>query len=151
MGDAGGEEGSLPLDGGSLEAFELLDGGEDSFFSGELRLGCEVVPVEEPAHEDGGGDGFDLLAQRAEGEAVDALQDATLAPLDFVGGGGWWVFEGAAEGEALQLHGEEGLEDAGGRDVGEGGEMGGGGGAEELEVALGEGEGGGVWAHLRRR
>ena len=45
----------------------------------------DVVPVEEPAHEDGGGDGLDLFAERGEGEAVDALQDAALAPLDFVG------------------------------------------------------------------
>jgi hypothetical protein len=54
------------------------------------------------------------------------------------------VVEDAAEGEALHLHGEEGLEDVGGVEMREGGEVGGGGGAEELEVALGEGEVGGV-------
>ena len=38
VGDAGGEEGSLPLDGGGLEALELLDGGEDGLFAGELGV-----------------------------------------------------------------------------------------------------------------
>ena len=109
VGDAGGEEGALPLDGGGFEAFELLDGGEDGFFAGELGVGGEVVPVEQPAHEDGGGDGLDLLAEGAEGEAVDALEDAALAPLFGVGVGGGWVLEDAAQGEALHLHGEEGL------------------------------------------
>jgi hypothetical protein len=111
VGDAGGEEGALPLDGGGFEAFELLDRREDRFFAGELRFGSEVVPVEEPAHEDGGGDGLDLLAERAEGEAVNALQDAALAPFFGVGVGGWRVLEDAAHGEALHLHGEEGLVD----------------------------------------
>ena len=48
------------------------------------------------------------------------------------------MFEDAAQGEALHLHGEEGLVDVAAGEVGEGGEVGGGGGAEELEVALGE-------------
>ena len=76
-----------------------------------------------------GGDGFDLLAERAEGEAVDALEDAALTPLFGVGVGGGGVFEDAAHGEALELHGEEGLEDVGWLDVGEGGQGFGGGGA----------------------
>ena len=109
------------------------------------------MPVEQPAHEDGGGDGLDLLAEGAEGEAVDALQDAALAPFFCVGVGGGWMLEDAAEGEALHLHGEEGLVDVGGLEVGEGGQVGGGGGAEELEVALGEGEVGFLRSHLRRR
>ena len=84
VGDAGGEEGALPLDGGGFEAFELVEGFEDAFFAGELRLRGEVLPVEQPAHVDGGGDGFDLLAEGAEGEAMDALEDAAFAPLDVV-------------------------------------------------------------------
>ena len=86
VGDAGGEEGALPLDGGGFEAFELVEGFEDAFFAGELGLRGEVLPAEEPAHVDGGGDGLDLLAEGGEGEAVDALQDAAFAPLDFVVG-----------------------------------------------------------------
>jgi hypothetical protein len=60
-----------------------------------------VLPAEEPVHVDGGGDGFDLLATGAEGEAMDALQDAALAPFDLVGFFGWGVFEGSADEEAL--------------------------------------------------
>ena len=118
VGDAGGEEGALPLDGWGFEAFELVEGVEDSFFAGELGLRGEVLPVEEPAHVDGGGDGFDLLAEGGDGEAVDALQDAAFAPFDFVvwiSVGRWLscrgIFEGSAHEEALHLHGEEGLED----------------------------------------
>ena len=134
VGDAGGEQGALPLDGGGFEAFELVEGFEDAFFAGELGLRGEVLPVEEPAHVDGGGDGFDLFAESGEGEAVDALEDAAFAPFDFVVGFGWWcwVFEGAAHEEALHLHGEEGLEDGGWVEVEGGGEGVGGGGAENL-------------------
>ena len=109
VGYAGGEEGALPLDGRGLEAFELVEGFEDAFFAAELGLRGEVLPGAEPAEVDGGGDGFDLLAEGAEGEAVDALEDAAFAPFDVVvlicGG----VFEGSAHEGALYLHGEEGL------------------------------------------
>ena len=134
VGDAGGEKGALPLDGGGFEAFELAEGFEDAFFAGELGLGGEVLPVEEPAHVDGGGDGFDLLAEGGDGAAVDALEDAAFAPLDFVVGfvSVCWVFEGAAHEEALHLHGEEGLEDGGWVEVQRLGEGVGGGGAEDL-------------------
>ena len=87
VGDAGGEKGALPLDGRGLEAFELTQGFEDAFFAGECgwRLRGEVLPAEQPVHVDGGGDGFDLLAAGAEGEAMDALEDAALAPFNVVG------------------------------------------------------------------
>ena len=86
VGDAGGEEGALPLDGGGLEAFELAEGFEDALFAGELGLRGEVLPLEEPAHVDGWGDGFDLLAEGGYGAAMDALEDAAFAPFDFVVG-----------------------------------------------------------------
>ena len=67
VGDAGGEEGALPLDGGGFEAFELREGFEDALFAGELGLRGEVLPAEEPAHVDGGRDGFDLFAESRRG------------------------------------------------------------------------------------
>ena len=85
VGDTHWEDCALPLDGGSFEAFELLNRCEDAFFAFELRCSREMVPIEEPAHEDVGSDRFNLLAQRAERETMDALQDATLAPFDGVG------------------------------------------------------------------
>ena len=84
VGDARGKEGSLPFNGGGLEAFELAEGVEDTFFAGELGLRGEVLPLEEPAHVDGWGDGLNLLAEGSYGAAVDALQDAAFAPFDFV-------------------------------------------------------------------
>ena len=84
VGDACGEEGSLPFDGWSFEAFELAEGVEDSFFAGELGLRGEVLPLEEPSHVSRRGDGLNLLAEGYYGAAVDALQDAAFAPLDLV-------------------------------------------------------------------
>ena len=82
VGDACGEQSTLPLDGRRLEAFELVEDLKHAVFAGELRLGREVLPAEQPAHVDGGSDRLDLLAQGGEGEAMDALQDAALAPFD---------------------------------------------------------------------
>ena len=123
VGDAGGKEGALPLDGRGFEAFELVEGFEDALLAGELGLRGEVLPVEEPAHVDGGGNGLDLFAEGGDGAAVDALQDAAFAPLDGVVVGGGWVLKCATHGEALHLHGEHGLVDGARLQVREGGEM----------------------------
>src|ERR1017187_7896093 len=61
-------------------------------------------------------DGFHLLASGCEGEAVDALEDAALAPFDFVVFTGRRMFECAAHQQSLHLHGEKGLENGGGRE-----------------------------------
>ena len=63
---------------------------------------------------------------------MDALQDATFAPLDVVVVGGCRMFEGSANEEALHLHGEEGLEDCGGLEVESVSERAGGGWSENL-------------------
>jgi len=113
VGDASRKEGALPLDGGGFEAFELVEGFEDTFFACELSLRGEVLPVEEPAHVDGWGHRFDLFAKGGYGAAMDALQDAAFAPFDLVVFCGGGVLEGAAHEEALHLHGDEGLGDDG--------------------------------------
>ncbi len=110
VGDAGREKRAFPLDSWGFEAFELAEGFEDAFFAGELGLWGEVLPLEEPAHVNGGGDGFDLLAEGRYGTSVDALEDAAFAPLDFVVFCRGWIFKGAAHEKALHLHGEKGLE-----------------------------------------
>src|SRR5271170_1927236 len=79
VGDAGGEEGALPFDGRSLEAFELAESFEDSLFAGELGLRGEVLPLQEPAHVDGWSDRLDLFAEGGDGAAMDAPKDAALA------------------------------------------------------------------------
>ena len=116
VGDAGGQQGALPLDGRGFEAFELVQGGEHALFAGELRLRREMLPAEQPAHVDRGRDGLDLLARGGEGEAVDALQDAALAPFDLVVVLLRWrgCSKAPRISEALHLHREESLEDCGG-------------------------------------
>ena len=114
--DAGGQQGALPLDGRGFEAFELIQGFQDALFAGELRLRREMLPAEQPAQVDGGRDGFHLLASSCEGEAVDALEDAALAPFDFVVFAGCRTFKCAAQQQSLHLHREKGLENGGGRE-----------------------------------
>jgi hypothetical protein len=122
VGDAGGQEAAFPLAGGGFEAFELVKRLEDTFFSAELGLRSEMLPVEKPSQVNRRSDGFDLLAEGTEGEAVDALEDSALAPLDLVVFSGRGVFEGSAHEKALHLYGEEGLEDSGGIESQAGGE-----------------------------
>lgn len=80
------EDCAFPLDGRSFEALELMQRFEDSFFTGELRLRCEMLPAEKPTHVGGWRDGFDLFAQRAKSAAMDTLQNTAFAPLDIVVG-----------------------------------------------------------------
>ena len=52
----------------------------------ELCTGGHVLPTEEPAQELRGGDRLDFATQPAEGEAMDAGEEAAFAPFG-VGGG----------------------------------------------------------------
>jgi len=122
--DACGEQGALPLDCGRFKAFKLRESLEQTFFSGKLGLRRQVLPAKEPAHVGGRRNGLNLLAQRAEGKAVDALEDAAFAPLDFMRVRvlrsvccGCGVLKCAAQEEALHLHGEEGFIEGCGRDT----------------------------------
>ena len=60
-------------------------------------------------HEDGCGDGLDGFAQVRKREAMNPLQDAALAPLDFKGCvvRGLGAFKDSAHGKALHFHREE--------------------------------------------
>ena len=90
VGDTGGEEGAFPLDGGGFEAFQLAEDFEDTFFARELGLRREMLPLKEPAHVNGWGNGLDLLSEGGDIAAMDALENAALAPLDLV----VWIFGG---------------------------------------------------------
>src|SRR5439155_15774927 len=59
----------------------LADDLEEPVAAMQLRPRLHVLPAEEKAHQVGGGDGLDLPPQAAEGQAVDARQEAALAPL----------------------------------------------------------------------
>src|SRR5204863_482356 len=70
---------SLPGARRQLEPLQLADDLEEPVAAVELRPRLHVLPAEEEAHQVGGGDGLDLPAQAAEGQAVDARQEAALA------------------------------------------------------------------------
>src|SRR5439155_10997938 len=72
---------SLPGARRQLEPLELADHLEEPVAAVELRPRLHVLPAEEEAHQVGGGDGLDLPAQATEGQAVDAGEEAPLAPL----------------------------------------------------------------------
>ncbi len=84
VGDARRQQGALPLDGRRFKAFQLMQRLQHAFFSGELGLRREVLPTQQPAQVGGGGDRLNLLARRRQGQPVDALENAALAPLDLV-------------------------------------------------------------------
>ena len=80
-----------------------------------------------------GVNGFDLLAAGAEGEAVDALEDAALAPFDVVGLPRWRGIRTRRGGGGPCISmARKALVDVGGVEREEGGEGGGGGWAEDL-------------------
>ena len=58
----------------------------------QLRVGCDVLPTEQEAHEVGRRNRLDLAAQAPEGEMMDAREEAALAPFD---GRGYWRASGA--------------------------------------------------------
>src|SRR5207244_10105875 len=72
---------SLPGARRQLEPLQQADDLEEPVAAVELRPRLHVLPAEEEAHQVGGGDGLDLATQAAEGQAVDARQQAALAPL----------------------------------------------------------------------
>ena len=58
---------------------QLLEDLEKAVDAVELRAAGHVLPAAEEAHEVGCADGLDFLAQAAEGEAMDAGDDAAMA------------------------------------------------------------------------
>ena len=71
--------------------------------------GREVLPVEEPPHELGGGHRLDGAAQLADRQAMDSRQEPPLAPLDRVRPGR--LREAAPQDAAGRLEAEERLID----------------------------------------
>ncbi len=102
---------ALPLGGGRLEAFQLLQRGQHAFFPGQLRLMPDMLPVLQPAIEDHRGDRLDGLTQTRQREPVYPLQDATLTPLHRVGRvvGGLRPLIHAAHRHALHFHHQQRL------------------------------------------
>lgn len=85
--DAAGEDLALPGRGGDLVALQLANDLEGAFDAPELSAGRGVLPAVEEVMELESGDGFDFAAEAAEREAVNAGEDAAVAPFDAAGGG----------------------------------------------------------------
>src|SRR2546430_1846173 len=84
--DARGQHLALPSGRCQLEALELLDDALEPVATVQLLARLDVLPREEEAHEIGRAHRLDLAAEPVERAPVDASQEASIAPLDRVGG-----------------------------------------------------------------
>src|SRR5262249_4178403 len=82
---SGGQEHLLPGRRGRFPALQQRDGPEQSTLPAERIAGLEVVPAEQEPHEILRGEWLDLAPQAAHREPVDPLEEATIAPLEFLG------------------------------------------------------------------
>src|SRR2546430_1253758 len=76
---------SLPGIRRSLEALHLANRFEIAALAKQLRAGSDMLPAKLPVHELRGCDGLNFLAELAEREAMDAREQAALAPLGRIG------------------------------------------------------------------
>ena len=82
VGDARRQHVVLPARRRQLEALELLDHRRQALGALDLVLAGDVLPMEQEAHEVGRADRLDLRAQAIERVAVDAREQAPVAPLE---------------------------------------------------------------------
>src|SRR5689334_136756 len=86
MMDAAREHIGLPSGGGNFIALKLFDDLQRAIHAMQPAAEDNVLPAVEEALELRGGDRFDLAAKPAEREAVDAGEDAAIAPFRFAFG-----------------------------------------------------------------
>ena len=113
--DAKRQDVPLPGAGRNRKAFELLQHGEQpgfAFLPVVVVLHRHALPAEQEAHELRGRHGLDLVALAVAGVAVDADQQAPLAPFFLAP-----AAESAAHDRALGFEGEERGADLPGRQV----------------------------------
>src|SRR5208282_5854908 len=89
VGDPAGEHKTLPRAGRDFKSLQLADHFKRAVFAAHLRTRSDMLPSQQPTHELRGSDGGDLLAQGGNGQAMNASQQAALAPFGF--GGGFYV------------------------------------------------------------
>ena len=83
---AAGQDFSFPGGRRDLVGLQLADYLQHAVGAMQLRAGRDVLPALEEAHEIGGVDRLDFAAQAADGEAMDARQEAAMAPLRLLAG-----------------------------------------------------------------
>src|SRR5262249_42294285 len=109
------KENLLPRCRRSLVALKQRDSLHQAALAAQRVASLEVVPAEEKAHEILRRQRLDLLAQPADGEPVDALEQAAIAPLNSVlrtGENAPWT-EAPSQNLPLRLEMAESLADVG--------------------------------------
>src|SRR5208282_4787884 len=79
--DSAAKDEALPGIRGNLESLQLAKDLERAMLAAHLRAGSDMLPAQQPVHELCRGDRLDLLAQRGDRQAMNASQQAALAPL----------------------------------------------------------------------
>ena len=80
--EARGQDVALPGGGGDFVSLELRDDGGETFDAFGFRRARHALPFEQEAHEIRGRYRLDLGAQRLDGVAIDAREQAPLAPFE---------------------------------------------------------------------
>src|ERR1700674_2076079 len=83
-----------------FEALQLTQSFEQAALAEQLSAWGDVLPAKQPVHELRRSYRFDLLSESTQGEAMDAGQEAALAPFHFVAGG---IGEFSAEDDTAGL------------------------------------------------
>src|SRR5438105_1129852 len=81
IGDSTGKNLAFPCDCRELESLELANNFEHAMLAAGLRSESDMLPMQQPTHKCRGSNGLNLLAQRTEGEPMDARQQAAFAPF----------------------------------------------------------------------
>ncbi len=81
VGDAAGQDLAFPGRGRDLVSLKLPDDLQNAIGTVQLGAGRGVLPTLQEAREIRRGDGLDLTAQAPDGQAMDARQQAAMAPL----------------------------------------------------------------------
>src|SRR5215470_10562478 len=84
IGDTPCEDLPLPCVGGNFESLELSEDFERGTLTLRLRSRGDMLPAQEPAHELSGRDRLDLLAKRGDRQAMNAGEQAAVAPFVWV-------------------------------------------------------------------
>src|SRR5271169_4070401 len=114
VGDSAGEHKSLPRAGGNLKPLQLADHFERAMLSAHLRARSKMLPAQKPGHELRCSYRLDLLAQSGDGQAMNAGQQTTLAPLGlgFLRNGCRWkriIFTRSSGAEVAAQNGSAGF------------------------------------------
>ena len=108
VGDAAGENVALPGAGGDFKALQLAQSFQQSVLAAQVGAGREMLPAQQPVHELGRRYWLNLLSEGCDREAVNAREQAAVAPLDDAGGAAEMAAEDGSGGFQAQEGGIDG-------------------------------------------